>query len=47
MGSYPPLSKGVGGISLVASGKHVDISTSVGGLTEDSVLLCKEIRVID
>lgn len=26
---------------------HVKISTGVGGLTEDSILLCEQIRVID
>ena len=26
---------------------HVKISAGVGGLTEDSILLCEQIRVID
>ena len=43
-----PLCKGgLGGILLVGNAKHVNMTTSVGGLAKDSVVLYEQIRVID
>jgi len=43
-----PLCKGgIGGILFVCNAKHVNMTTSVGGLAKDSVVLYEQIRVID